>query len=250
MQTNTTDIHTAELLSEITKEGQGNLLTAVIRKLGDVRGAHGHQLVYGDDQVHVLIWTGFHYRALVARSNKMLDQQLGKGRYIERLAAKALNEHEGTTIQDVCHALQEVRNNFRKVLAERTGQPEVPQGSVWQPLIVNGHLVHGSRIYVGKGNSEDPRAPVPGTIYVQGVKLGQRVLEPAPNGQWKADSRAKTLVKRLIKEDLPAGLFCQYRLDPTRVQDLCVGAEAAKAARDAGIGIDPDAIRRLFKIAP
>lgn len=250
VQSNTTDLRTASLLAEIASQDQGTLFTAVVHKMGEERGNNGSRLVYGDDRVHVLIWTGFSYHALIARSHKMLEHQLGKGRYIERLARAALNEHEGTTIQDVCHALQEVRDQFRKVLSRSDLGPMMPSESVWEPLVVDGQLIQGSRIYRGKRVSEDPRAPVPGTIYVQGVKLGEKILSLAPNGPWKADSKPKTLVKRIIKESLPVGLYCQYRLDPTRVTAICVGAEASRAAKEAAIGIDPDAIRTLFKIAP
>ena len=110
--------------------------------------------------------------------------------------------------------------------------------------------VQGSRVYTGKGRSEDPRAPVPGTIYVQGVKLGQRVVTPAANGPWRANSKPKTLAKDIIKEGLPVGLYCQYRLEPERVQAMAVGGKATKLAKKHGIGIDPDALRSLFKIAP
>jgi hypothetical protein len=254
IQTNAADTRTAGALAALNGTDQGTLFYAQVRKMGDQRGHAGHRTVYGDDTVQVLIWTGFSYRALIARSMKMLDKQLAKGGFIERLARATLEEHKGTTIQDVCHALQEIRANFRKVLTEGGGchPPDgaPPFSSVWEPLIINGVTVRGSRIYTGPARPEDERAPVPGTIYVQGVKLGEVVVTPAANGPWRADSKPKTLAKRIIKESLPVGLYCQYRLQPERVADVSVAAEAVKVAKAKKIPIDPGALTALFKIAP
>lgn len=251
MQTNTTDQKTASILAELLDLDQGTLFTARVHKMGDARGCAGAKVIYGDDTVQVLIWTGFSYRALIARSQKMLDKMLAKGGYIERLLRATLEEHEGTTVEDVCHALQETREWFRRVLAgEESGPTEPPLGGVWEPLEIGGVKVRGSRIYTGPARPEVERAPVPGTIYVQGVKLGEVLVTPAANGPWRPNSKPKTLAKKLIKEGLPVGLYCQYRLDPERVTDIAVGSQASRTAKAAKIGIDPDALRSLFKIAP
>ena len=254
MQTNATDTKTASSLSTLAEMDQGTLFTAIVQKMGDARGSAGSKVIYGDDQVHVLVWTGFSYRALIARSQKMLNQQLAKGGYIERLARATLEEHEGTTIEDVCHALQEVREWFRRIMADGGGchppNGAPPLGVVGEPLEIDGVKVRGSRVYTGPARPEVPRSPKPGTIYVQGVKLGEKVVTPAPNGKWRPNSKPKTLAKNIIKESLPIGLYCQYRLEPERVSEVAVGGAAAKAAKEARIGIDPDALRSLFKIAP
>lgn len=250
-RTNAKDSKTAAVLGALTEIGQGTLLCARVHKMGVVRGKAGSTVTYGDDLVDVLIWTGFQYRALIARSQKMLDRLLAKGGYIERVAQATLEDHEDTTIEDVCYALQETREWFRKVLAGcDLGAPSSSQGVVWEPLEIGGVRVQGSRVYTGWGRSEDPRAPVPGTIYVQGVKLGERVVASSANGPWRANSKPKTLAKSIIKEGLPVGLYCQYRLEPERVQAMAVGGKATKLAKKNGVGIDPDALRSLFKIAP
>jgi len=249
-QTNAKDTKTANILAALNDLDQGTLFTAVVHKMGDARGSSVARVVYGDDTVHVLIWTGFSYRALIARSHKMLNRQLAKGGYIERLVRATLEEHEDTKIEDVCEALQETRAWFRRVLAGEASCAPPPNSGVWEPLEIDGVKVRGSRIYTGQGNVEDDRAPVPGTIYVQGVKLGEVVMTPAANGPWRANSKPKTLAKQLIKESLPVGLYCQYRLQPERVSEVFVDAGAAKAAKAAKIGIDPDALRSLFKVAP
>ena len=182
MTTTAPDSGTLTALSDLVDlPDQGTVFTGLIHKMGVERGSHGTKTIYGDDIKQVLIWTGFSHTALIARSMKILNFQLGKGGYIERMAQVTLDEHGDTTIADVCHALQEVRDWFRRKLA---GLPDPdcdmppgtpPTGSVWQPLKINGITVRGCSIYAGAARPEDPRAPVPGTIYVRGLKLGERM---------------------------------------------------------------------------
>ena len=255
IQTNAHDTKTATVLKTLTEMDQGTLLTARVHKMGQERGrdATGKKVVYGDDVVHVLIWTGFSYQALIARSMKILSQQLAKGGYIERLAKATLAQHPEATIEDVCYALQETRDGFRKVLADGTDPDRAAQASLtglWEPLMVNGVKVRGSRVYAGYARPDDLRAPVPGTIYIQGVKLGENLVTPAVNGQWQTDSKPKTVAKQIIRKQLPVGLYCQYRLSPERVTEMSVADEAVKVAKSERIGIDPEAVLSLFKIAP
>ena len=259
------DTSTLAALSDLVNlPEQGTVFTALVRKMGVEHGQAPYKRVYGDDLTRVLIWTGFSHRALIARSMKILDHQLNKGGYIEKLARATLEEHSGTTIEDVCHALQEVRDWFRRKLANPGDESECGIGpvypglpgtnpvlpkSVWAPLVINGVTVRGCSIYSGPARPEDPRAPIPGTIYVKGLKLGERLVVPAPNGQWKADSKPKTLAKNLILESLPVGLFCQYRLEPSRVSGVAVAAEAVQIAKEHKIRIDPGALTSMFKVA-
>jgi len=227
---------------------QGTIFTACIHKMGEERG----HVVYGDDTKQVLIWTGFSHKALISRSMRTLGYQLNKGGYIERIARASLDEHEDVTIENVCHALQEVREWFRRILGgEMPGMSKEPTPGVecWEPLVINGSKVRGCTVYTGKARPEDPRAPIPGTIYIKGLKLGERMVAPAPNGQWKADSKPKTVAKRMILEGLPVGLYCQYRLEPARVSGIAVADEAVKVARELKIPIDPGALTAMFKVA-
>lgn len=249
-RTNAKDTKTAMVLAALTEIGQGTTLCARVHKMGVTRGKAGIKTIYGDDLVDVLIWTGFDYRALIERSQKMLDRALIRGGYLKALARVALDQHEYTTVEDVCIALQETRDWFRKVMAGACEGNVMPTGSIWEPLKVNGGMVRGSRVYMGQDRPEDPRAPVPGTIYVQGVKLGERVVTPSANGPWRPTSTPKTQVKNIIKKGLPVGLFCQYRLEPERLVEMGIGADASRLAKMWGVGIDPDVLRHLFKIAP
>lgn len=234
---------------------QGTLFTACIHEMGGEYGPAGKKLVYGDNIKQVLIWTGFSYRALISRSMKALTHQLGKGGYIESLAQATLEVHEDTTIEDVCHALQETRTGYRSVLAKSTeedtdeGPGPGPGPGIWEPLEIGGIKVRGCFIYAGKARPEDPRAPIPGTVYVRGLKLGEKMVTPAPNGQWKADSKPKTLAKQIIKEGLPVGLYRSYRLEPSRVSGIAVAKAAVEVAREQKILIDPEILTKLFKVA-
>lgn len=251
MQTNATNSTAATILADLNAIDQGTLFSANIQKMGQIRGPKNDKVLYGDDRVQVILWAGFSYMALIERSFKMLNHQVQRGGYIESLAKSTLEVHEDCTIEDVCGALQETRSWFRRVLSrqEHAGTSSAPMG-IWEPLTVGGVQVQGARVYRGKANKNDPRAPVPGAVYISGVKLGEVIVTPAANGQWTPDSKPKTIAKQLLKESLPVGLYCQYRLDPDRVANMLVGRKAAKAAKTEGVWIDPDALRQLFKIAP
>jgi len=246
--TNAKDKVIASTLSALDDSDQGNLFFTRVHKVGVSRGPYDNPVVYGDDTVDVLIWAGFSYHALVARSLKMLERDLTRGGYIERIARAALEEHGDVTIENVCHALQDTRGWLRKVLQGPANYfQRRTESGVWGPLVINGVEVGGGvRVYLGETTIDRVR----GTIYVQGLKLGEQVVMPAARGSWRANSSPKTVAKRIIKEGLPIGLYCQYRLDPERVSNTAVGAEASRLGKQARISIDPDALRSLFKVAP
>lgn len=255
-QTNAQDATTAATLSSIGASGNGTLASIILRKKGTVRGTAPNKVIYGDDYVHVLIWTGFTYKALVERSHKKLHEIWGQGSLFKDLLKTVIDQgHFDATLDDVAVAVQELDANFLKVINggeyEEDG-PYVPSEdhvAVWEPLKVDGQVVQGAKVYVGQGNSKDPRAPVKGTIYIDGVKLGEKVLEAAPNGHWLAKQKPKTVAKEILRSMLPVGLYVRYCLAPESVTLTKVGAEAANHAKSAGVHVEPEAIRSLFKIA-
>lgn len=249
MSTNTTHGMAATTLAEIGALDQGTLVMLDIQKKGVERGKGSDKLVYDDDRVRVLVWSGFSYEALVQRTIKKLES-------FEGIHAEVLKEAEAidplVTMDDVCFAIQEFRSSLHRVVAEPSGR--VPdqvdeKESVWEPLIVDGIKVRGSNVYRGEARPDDPRAPKPGTIYVDGVKLGEVVISPAPNGHWKTAQKSKTVAKDTLRRMLPVGLYVRYALEPERVLAIKVGKEASAAAIAAGIPIHPESIRQLFKIA-
>lgn len=253
--TNAGDPKVASQLAALVDEPGGTLLSLRVRKVGEERGAGAEKRTYGDAEVHVLIWTGFSYRALIERSQKKLRALLDKGGLITRLGQAAYAETPEVTVEDACLAIQEVQEWFSRVLAGTAVNGEVVPGPddlppLWKPLEVDGVKVRGARVYNGPERPGDAKAPKPGTVYLQGVKLGEVVVTPAPNGEWVPQSHPKTVVKKLLKVQLPVGLFVQYKLDPERMSDLRVAADASAAAKAVGIPIEPEALRSLFKVAP
>lgn len=252
-QTNAKDASISKPLSAMLDEYPGGtLLSVIVTKVGETRGAGADKKVYGDDTTQVLIWTGFQYRALIERSQKKLRQRLDKGGVIREMALRAYQENPETLIEDACMGIQEMQEWFNRTMHGGYYLTEVPPltGGNWAPLVIDGQTVIGCRVYQGPSRPDNADAPVPGTVYVQGVKLGEKVVFPAEHGEWKPKSAPKTIVKRLLKDELPIGRYVQYRLDPERCRDLKVGQEASEAAKTAGIFVDPEALRSLFKVAP
>ena len=220
------------------------------------RGAS--KTVYGDDLVHVLLWCGFQYKALVERSYQKLQGFRNQGKLITTLqTATQKAGFEVVTLRDAAEAIQEVEESLTRILRggfDHVEGPRTPQEDghkvIWEPLVVGGQRVRGAKVYIGDGDPNDSHAPVPGSIYLDGVKLGEKVLEPAPNGPWLAKQKAKTVAKEILRSWLPSGLYVRYCLDPKYRQELRVGREAGQHAKGAGVIVEPESIRALFKVAP
>jgi hypothetical protein len=254
METNALHSGLAGTLSEIGDSGQGTLVSVVVRKKGVERGKASDRQVYGDDLVHVLVWAGFQYKALVERSERKLEDLMAKSpHFIQDIAQATLDAgHADMTIQDAAVAIQEIQEQFRRVLQDSGSKDSWDDRSdlpdpVWEPLKVNGVPVKGVKVYVGAARPDDPRSPQPGAIYLDGVKLGEKVLEKS--SPWTNRKKPKSAAKDVIRAMLPIGLYTRYQISPEALPDLKVGKEAGDAAKTAGIVIDPDRIRMLFKIA-
>lgn len=248
------DTEVTGVLAEIGDLDQGTLASLVVRKKGVERGPQGAKVVYGDDYVHVVLWTGFHYKALVERSLKKLGQLQAAGDFGKKLLQATIDAGcSAATINDVYPAMQQVEDSLRKVLAEPADKDDDDNDertSVWEPLEVNGQRIRGSKVYVGKGDPNRPRAPIPGTVYLDGVKLGEKVIAPAKHGSWTPQSKSVTIVKNILKSWLPCGLYVRYCLEREGLASLKVGKEAGEHAKEEGVMVDPEALRQLFKIAP
>jgi hypothetical protein len=263
MMTMVSDVNLAHRLAEIGDVGQGTLVSLIARKKGELRGGK----VYGDDFVHVVIWSGFHYSALVQRSLRKLDEIWSGGTLFQDLLADVHRAgHTGATVKEISEAVQEVKDSLtRSDLRARAEDPtsgvdlihlpeeEMEWGGctkpVFEPLVVAGKTIVGAKVYVGKGDPSNPRAAVPGTIYLDGVKLGEKILEPAPNGYWTPKQAAKAAAKQILRSRLPVGLYVRYSLAKERVLACKIGMDASAHARSAGVPIDPESIRSLFRIA-
>ena len=244
--TNATDGKLATVLRGIAEQGQqGTLVSVLVRKKGVMRTG----LKFNDDLVHVLLWAGFSYVALVERSLNRLQFLQGQGNLIRSLVqACHLDGHDAVQIADASEAIQEVMDGLKKVMAsaetpQGAGEDEDEEEPTWTPLEVDGVRIPGAKVYTGKGSG------TLGGIYLDGVKLGEVILEPAQNGRWATDSKPKTLAKAMLKSWLPVGLYVRYSLEGQDLLMVQVGEPASEAAKTAGIQVDPEAVRSLFKIA-
>jgi len=262
MTTNANDAGLAGELSGLgdLDAGQGTLVSVVVRKKGVARGPATARVVYGDDTVHSLIWSGFTYRALVERSYKKLHEEWSKGSLMHNLLKEVQDAGCATvTVHDVAAAVQEIDESFKKVLASTDeddnplsgfDEPVEPEKApIWEPLKVNGQTVRGAKVYIGEGNAKDPRSPVKGNVYLDGVKLGEKVLTSATNGAWKPKQQPKTVAKEILKARLPVGLYVRYLLDRESMASVKIGSAASAHAKQEGVLVDPEAIRSLFKVA-
>ena len=252
---NATEPKLAKTLTEIGGSDQGTLVYLELRKKGVTRGKGAEKNIYGDDFVQVLLWAGFSYKALVERSHKKLQEYWNRGDFVTRLVLAARAEgRDDVTVQDAAQAIQEIEDAFLKVIRAPERDADAPPDgefeSVWEPLMVEGVRIRGAKIYSGVGNTEDHRAPVPGTLYMDGVKLGEKILVKAQKGPWVSKQKPKTVAKNIIRAWLPVGLYARYSLEKDNRLTVKVGEDASDAAKATGVPIDPEAIRSLFKVAP
>lgn len=236
-----------QLAASLAGVDGGTLVSIEVQKKGVERGPKGAKKIYGNDVVHTLIWAGFDYNDLVALADRYLLQMEDTGIMVRSLLAEAAaSGHTGITIATACAAVQEVRQSIRQVL--NGSETNSTNAHVFRPLEHDGEPIPGCKVYAGPGGP-DPRDPVPGTVYIRGVKVGECVLEPAPEGPWKTQSRPKTIIKHLLKRKLPTGRFVQYILSPTSGFTMRIGKAASEAADDAGVKLRAKAVHDIIQLA-
>jgi hypothetical protein len=215
-------------------------------------------MVYGDDTVHVVMVTGFKYPDLCARSLKALeaisDEDMAK-----HATEKGYKGWDGKGKDKVERALtladfQAARAELAESLSlSRDGENEATTDHVYDPLVVDGETVRGARVYKCiKDNTEghvckcrnctgDERAPLPGTIYLNGLKIAEKVLTPAVNGPVPAaQSAPKSVAKNMLRKRLPIARFVAYVLEPGTNFMLAAGGTAAAKVTENGIVLSAD----------
>jgi len=244
--TNATSVTTAAALADAAP---GRFRGLIIRKTGVTRGRGAAKQVYGDDLVHVVIFGGFDYARLVARSREQL-QAMNPADLVAEFARKGIVDGKGQAIRlaDVCKAVADLDASFEKTLA---GTNTSTVEHVYEPLVVDGKAVRGGKVYRCVANdpthackcrdcSGDAKAPVDGQINISGLKIGETVIDAAPNGPIPASkSRADVVAKRVIRSRLPVGRYVSYRLEAGGDWILRVGPDAATAATKDGVTCDP-----------
>lgn len=230
----------------------GTFTGLVTRKRGAERGRGADKKTYGDDLVHVVLVTGFSYRRLCERSLEELTD-LDLVTLANSEAKKGLVGYEGrgknavevpVTLADFEAAKAELAESLAK---SEAGLNESTSDHVYESLVVGGVTVRGGRVYrCCKDDADhecrcrdctgDKKAPLNGTVFLQGLKVGETVLEPAANGPLPASKSApKTVAKHLLRRYLPVARYVSYRLEPGTEFRLAVGGTAVLEADKAGV---------------
>lgn len=235
----------------------GTFTGLVTTKRGAERGRGANRKRFGDDTVHVCLFTGFKYLGLVQRSSEMLAT-ITDAEILAEVQDKGIKGWNGRgakavevelTLADIADARAELVDSFTKTLA---GTNTSTTDDVFEPLVRNGKTVRGARVYTGqtpaaKARGDKPAAEV-GTIYLQGLQVSSRVITPAPNGPLPASKSApKSVAKRMLRKRLPISRYVSYRLQPGDDFLLRSGGTAQVAAEKDGIVFTPevqDAIKR------
>jgi hypothetical protein len=266
-------------LVETLSTARAGFTGLIVRKAGVVRGGQANPVTYGDDLVHAVIVSGFRYGSLVERSVVALDAMTDsdmdaivargyqgwvrvwtksmslpelvsacqaegvdatgkKADLISRLEAAVPGGQRQVAITraDLDAARVSLRADLQSTV---DGTNESTTDHVFEPLVRDGQTVRGARVYVG---NPDPlqNASEPGTIYLQGLVIGERVLEVAANGPApETKSAPETVAKASLRRRLPVSRYVSYRLTPGGDWILSAGAAAATAADQNGVTTDP-----------
>jgi hypothetical protein len=248
-----TNANSSLIASVLGDARKGTFTGLITTKRGVTRGPKGSKVTYGDDEIHTVILTGFKYENLVSRSLASLDDTSDAD-----IVAKGAVDGKGNALTeaDVAAARLELRASF-----ERTLNPDEESTSttahVYEPLVVDGEVVRGGRVYRCTGKpggchcrecSGDKRAPLDGTIYLQGLRIWGKVLTPAPNGPApKPKSAAKTVAKNMLRRGLPVSRYVSYRLEPGTPFLLRAGGTAQVEAQTDGFKVTDAIVDVLSK---
>jgi hypothetical protein len=243
METNANSKLLAALLADSRK---GTFTGLITTKKGETKGRGAEKKLYGDDTVHVCIVTGFKYDSLVKRSLDKLSSITDD---------MVLAKEPGLDAATIAEARAELVESFTKSLA---GTNESTTDHVYDPLVVNDVDVRGSRVYkCVKGSTAchcractgDEKAPLDGTIYLQGLAVWSVVLTPAANGPVPAPKSApKTLAKNALKSFLPVAKYVSYALEPGTSFILAAGGTAMAEATTKGFNVTDEIVDVVSKL--
>lgn len=228
-----TNASNAALAADLATARKGTFTGLIIQKEGSEKGG----VRYDDDLVHAVIITGFSYMSLVERSKARLLAMTDSD--LDAMADKGYDAWSGRGAKavpvkvaraDFEAARTELLESFERTLA---GTNTATTDGVYEPLVVDGETVRGCRVYVS-GDA----APA-GTIYLQGLQIGSRVIEPAANGRAPAPKSApKSVAKNVLGSKLPTSRYVSYKLVSGGNWILNIGGAAAVAADENGVTLD------------
>lgn len=255
MSTNANSALIATLLADARV---GTFTGLVTTKRGVERGSGANKKRYGDDTVHVCMFTGFKYPSLCKRSLEMLAT-ITDAEILTSIKEKGLTGWEGRgnkatpveiTLVDIANARAELTASLTDSM---NGVNESTTDDVFEPLVRDGKEVRGARVYTGQTEASrkagrEPAAKV-GTIYLQGLIVSSRVITPAPNGpKPESKSAAKSVAKEVLRQRLPISRYVSYRLQPGDDFLLRSGGTAQVEAEKDGIVFTPE-VQEVIKRA-
>ena len=238
-----TTVTNTALATALATAPRGRFTGIIQRLVGTEKGG----VRYADALVHDVVVTGFSYTRLKARDLARLQALT-----LADLEALASEGHEAwdrpraktaakvpVTLAHLQAALAAMIDSAQKSIA---GTNTSTTDDVFEPLVVDGQTVPGARVYVGSSDPSKPPASKPGTIYLQGLRVGRKVLDQpqngwAPQGKSGVEATAKELIGKFAC--LPSRRYVSYRLDPDSGFVLALGGLAAVAADKAGVSCDP-----------
>ncbi len=179
-----------------------------------------------------------------------------KDKVIDVDGRKALTSDKATVGQfgDASIGLAKTLDIFKSL----AGTNESTTDHVYDPLVVNDVDVRGSRVYkCVKGSTAchcractgDEKAPLDGTIYLQGLAVWSVVLTPAANGPVPTPKSApKTLAKNALKSFLPVSKYVSYALEPGTSFVLAAGGTAMASASSKGFNVTDEIVDVVSKL--
>lgn len=251
MSTNAKSTMVAASLSTLATEagGKPRFVSFSTRLAGEVQGAGANKMRRGDHVMEYTLLTGFSYSAMVQRSHDALEAAMANPSFVSDTvaalaAAGKVCEQSGAAITatDVIDAVTGTARGRKGLLTAYAetlaGTNESTSEHVYDALTVDGDTVPGCKVYNGAGNAADPKAPIPGTVYLAGVVIASKVVEASANGDKLASKRgavavAKDFIEREL--DLPARKYRTFRLLPGEAVSLKSGAVAFHAAENGPV---------------
>ena len=217
---------------------------------GEKRG--GLKIRVGNDTVRDTFVAGANYGSLKAKDAVILAALTGAD--LDAMVADGHSAWSGrgakavqvtVTRADFDAALAEMIDSTAKTLA---GTNTSTTDHVYESMIVDGKALAGYRVYVGPTDPNATPASTPGTIYVQGLRVGRKVIEAAEFAKPASKSAAKSVAKRAITRLLPSRRYVSYSLEAGSDFILNLGSDAVSASDAAGITVDPTAVTEALAL--
>jgi len=217
---------------------------------GEKRG--GLKIRVGNDTVRDTFVAGANYGSLKAKDAVILAALTDAD--LDAMTADGHTAWSGRGAKAV--AVTVTRADFDLALAEMilstdktlAGTNTSTTDHVYESMVVDGKALAGYRVYVGPTDPNAEAAAAPGTIYIQGLRVGRKVIEAAEFAKPASKSAAKSVAKRAITRLLPSRRYVSYCMEPGTDFILNLGSDAVTASDAAGITVDATAVTEALAL--